>query len=166
MILLKFLFFINLFFLTKDDYKYREVLLWQLFTLVLLSFSFINIFDVINIVEKLVYAFSTVGIVFMMSFLIENYIVYIKSRFVEVDIKNLVVIGEGDYPLFFVIGLMFEFQEIFLCFLLIGVFFLLHHLLYIKLKRKEVPLIPSITYSIVCVIVIKNFYSVDFLINL
>ncbi len=163
MIFLNILFFINLFFIVKDDYKYREVLLWQLLLLVLFSFSFVN---EINIFNRLISAFSTVGIMFMLSFLIENYIVYIKSRFTDIDINNTIVIGEGDYPLFFIIGLIFEIQEILLCIFLMAIFSLIHHLIYIKLKKDEVPLIPSIAYSIVCVIVIKNFYSVDFLINL
>ena len=91
MIFLNILFFINLFFIVKDDYKYREVLLWQLLLLVLFSFSFVN---EINIFNRLISAFSTVGIMFMLSFLIENYIVYIKSRFTDIDINNTIVIGE------------------------------------------------------------------------
>lgn len=166
MILLKILFFINLFFLVKDDYKDREVHLWQLFTLVLLSFSFINSYEETYLAEKLIFGFVTVGILFMIRFLVENYIVYIKSRFVEVDIKNLIVIGEGDYPLFFVIGIMFEFQEIFLCFLLTGIFALIHHFIYKKIKADPVPLIPSIAYSIICVLLMKYCLNFNLLINL
>ena len=78
MILLKILFFLNLFFLVKDDYKDREVHLWQLFTLVLLSFSFMNSYEERYLAEKLIFGFVAVGILFMIRFLVENYIVYIN----------------------------------------------------------------------------------------
>ncbi|WP_323585396.1 prepilin peptidase [Aliarcobacter butzleri] len=147
MLIFQTLFFCVLFLLVKNDYKYKSVELYQLFFLVLLSFSLIP--DDYEIITQVISGFVVVGIMFMISFLVEIYIVYIKSKFIKVDIDNLTVLGEGDYPLFFIIGLLFDFKQIIVCLILMGIFFLIY---FVFTKERETPLIPSIAYAIITIL--------------
>lgn len=143
--LIEFSFFYLLLTLSIIDYKIHMVDMRLIFFTLFVSFfihnelfSYISAFDIHYFLLKVGY-----GVVFVSVFFL---FIFFYSKF-----RNIDLVGEGDYPIIFIIGFMFTQDSFFVLFLsaLFGFTFAVIR------RNKEIPFVPFLSLAIF----VQHFFS-------
>ena len=126
--------------LSYIDFYLKEVPYSFLIILVLVSFFYSNF--------NYLFFLQTIGVIFLINFFVTFYIQEIKAKIFKKEyLKNQVALGEGDIPVFGIIGGILELNS--LKVFILGSILALIFAIYLKIVKKEIetPFIPFLTIA-------------------